>query len=230
LDVGTGTGTAARAALDSVSGNAVVGVDPAREMLRRASGDGLQLACASCPGLPFPPETFAAVVANLVLSHFPDRDAALCDMVRVLRPGGRFGATAWAETSDEPDADAAQGTELINAALADFKLAREPPEPAAPGEEWLRVKANLHDVLASRGLTDISSRVRTYTRHRQPDEYLDGQLWGGRGRYLQSVSDPATWDDFRGVALDRLQQRFPVGLTTDSRLRIVTATKPRPSR
>lgn len=226
LDVGTGTGLAAQAASEHVGINGVVvGIDPATEMLRFAVGRGVHVARAYCPGLPFLADQFDAVIANLVLSHFPNRDEALRDMVRVLRPGGRFGATAWAETPDQPEDDATQGTDLITATLEEFHLALDPPEPAAPGEEWLRGKANLHTTLANSGLIDITSRVRTFRRHRRPVDYLDGQLWGGRGRYIQTASDPAVWAEFRRNALDRLERRFPDGLTTNSRLRIATATK-----
>ena len=227
LDVGTGTGLAAYAASEHLGADGfAVGVDPAAEMLQFAARRGVQVVRASCPGLPFPAERFDAVLANLVLSHFSDRDDALGDMVRVLRPGGRLGATAWAETREQPKGDAADATDLIDASLEAFDLALDPPESAAPGEEWLRAKANLHKTLADSGLRDVTSRVRTFRRHRPPIDYLDGQLWGGRGRYLQTVCDAAVWAEFRKDALDRLESRFPYGLTTNSRLRIATACKP----
>ena len=40
--------------------------------------------------LPWPDETFDAVVSTFALSAIPDVDAALDEMVRVLRPGGRI--------------------------------------------------------------------------------------------------------------------------------------------
>jgi ubiquinone/menaquinone biosynthesis C-methylase UbiE len=40
--------------------------------------------------LPFPPETFDAVVANFMLYHVPDRPRALAEIWRVLRPGAQL--------------------------------------------------------------------------------------------------------------------------------------------
>ncbi len=47
--------------------------------------------------LPFPDGTFDVVITSEVLEHIQDDVAAIADMVRVLKPGGRFAATvpAW---------------------------------------------------------------------------------------------------------------------------------------
>ena len=43
--------------------------------------------------IPFPDETFDAVIANHMLYHVPDRAKALAETRRVLKPGGHFFAT-----------------------------------------------------------------------------------------------------------------------------------------
>lgn len=52
---------------------------------------------ASCNGdvtrLPFPDATFDHIIASEILEHVHDDGAALRELVRVLRPGGRFAAT-----------------------------------------------------------------------------------------------------------------------------------------
>jgi SAM-dependent methyltransferase len=47
--------------------------------------------------LPFPDATFDVVITSEVLEHVQDDVAAIAEMVRVLKPGGRFAATvpAW---------------------------------------------------------------------------------------------------------------------------------------
>jgi SAM-dependent methyltransferase len=47
--------------------------------------------------LPFPDATFDVVITSEVLEHIQDDVSALAEMVRVLKPGGRFAATvpAW---------------------------------------------------------------------------------------------------------------------------------------
>ncbi len=43
--------------------------------------------------LPFPDEEFDRVVASEVLEHIPDDEAAIAELVRVLRPGGTIAVT-----------------------------------------------------------------------------------------------------------------------------------------
>jgi SAM-dependent methyltransferase len=45
---------------------------------------------AGAEGLPFPDDRFDTAVATLVLCTVPDPSAALAELARVLRPGGRF--------------------------------------------------------------------------------------------------------------------------------------------
>jgi len=47
--------------------------------------------------LPFPDDTFDVVITSEVLEHIQDDVAAIGEMVRVLRPGGRFAATVPAQ-------------------------------------------------------------------------------------------------------------------------------------
>jgi SAM-dependent methyltransferase len=93
LDVGTGEGQVARlAASAAVGARRVVGVDPSWAQLavarQRAGGPNYTRAAAGA--LPFLAGAFDAVVACLVFEHIDDADAALAEVGRVLRPGGRF--------------------------------------------------------------------------------------------------------------------------------------------
>ncbi len=106
LDVGAGTGVAALLALQSAGpGAPVVALDSSLGMLRLARKKGLpSLVAGTVPGLPFPDAVFDGLVANFVLSHIPSYQAALLDMARVLRPGGRLGFSAWGPgQSDEAE-------------------------------------------------------------------------------------------------------------------------------
>jgi SAM-dependent methyltransferase len=48
-----------------------------------------RITCAAGEGLPFPDETFDLILSHEVLEHVRDDRAAVGEMVRVLRPGGR---------------------------------------------------------------------------------------------------------------------------------------------
>lgn len=47
------------------------------------------IVCAAGERLPFPDQAFSAVLSNEVIEHVQDDRAALAEMARVLRPGGR---------------------------------------------------------------------------------------------------------------------------------------------
>jgi len=67
--------------------------------------------------LPFADDTFDVVITSEVLEHIQDDVTAIAEMVRVLKPGGRFAATV-----------PAQFPEMIN-----WKLSDEYHAPKAPG-------------------------------------------------------------------------------------------------
>ncbi|HEX5176869.1 MAG TPA: methyltransferase domain-containing protein, partial [Chthoniobacteraceae bacterium] len=93
LDVACGTGALACAVADLVGVNgSVTGLDPNEEMLAvaRRKRSTVTWQDGRAESLPFPDETFDAVVSQFGLMFFEDRTAALCEMLRVLRPGGRM--------------------------------------------------------------------------------------------------------------------------------------------
>lgn len=92
LDVGCGTGVAARLAAEQVAPTGTVtGVDPHPGMLgvaRRTSPD-IEWHRGTAEDLPLPDESFDAVVCSLSFQFFADKARALQEMRRVLAPGGR---------------------------------------------------------------------------------------------------------------------------------------------
>jgi ubiquinone/menaquinone biosynthesis C-methylase UbiE len=93
LDVACSTGVLACAAVDRVGlGGAVVGLDPSDEMLTvaRRKNATIEWRVGRAESVPFPNETFDAVVSQFGLMFFEDPRGALREMMRVLRPGGRL--------------------------------------------------------------------------------------------------------------------------------------------
>jgi SAM-dependent methyltransferase len=90
LDAGMGPGRLA-SELDG-AGWTVFGIDPTPEMVeiarRRVRGAGDRFTVAPIEALPFPDESFDAVVATGVL-EYADPGHALLELARVLRPAGR---------------------------------------------------------------------------------------------------------------------------------------------
>jgi len=86
LEVGFGGGALLRRLRRR--GARVSGVDVSPEMVARARGFDVRLATAE--RLPFPSATFDKAVSVNSLYFWPDPAAALAELARVLRPGGRL--------------------------------------------------------------------------------------------------------------------------------------------
>lgn len=104
LDVGCGTGTLLLAARERVGPTGVLhGIEPSAEMAahaRRKAAAGrmpLEIVEGSADSLPYPGASFDAVFCTLVLHHLPPsiHEAAIREMRRVLRPGGRAAIVDW---------------------------------------------------------------------------------------------------------------------------------------
>lgn len=95
LDVGCGPGSVTAALADAVGPDGLaLGVDISRPMLARAvraeTGPQIGFLRADAQRLPLRDQTVDAVVSIAVLQLIPDPRAALGEMARVLRPGGRL--------------------------------------------------------------------------------------------------------------------------------------------
>jgi ubiquinone/menaquinone biosynthesis C-methylase UbiE len=92
-DVGTGTGFVVEGLAPLVG--RVYAFDESPEMVavarrRLAAYDNVEIRQASGDRLPLSDGSLDAVFGNMVLHHTPDPAAAIAELVRVLRPGGRL--------------------------------------------------------------------------------------------------------------------------------------------
>jgi SAM-dependent methyltransferase len=98
LDVGCGTGVLTRAAADRVADESqVTGLDLNEGMLAvaRRLRPRIDWRQGDATKLPLPAESYDVVLSQFSLMYFPDRSAAITEMVRVLRPGGRLAVAVW---------------------------------------------------------------------------------------------------------------------------------------
>ncbi|MBI4374928.1 MAG: methyltransferase domain-containing protein [Elusimicrobia bacterium] len=98
IDAGCGTGELLRLLESSSVSIKAVGADPDGKALALARrklesvGRDVEWVQASMSRLPFPEASFDAAVSTLAFHHIPaeDRLASLREVLRVLKPGGRF--------------------------------------------------------------------------------------------------------------------------------------------
>lgn len=106
LDVGCGTGILAREIASRIgSKGRVVGIDPSPGMLavaKQLAPPAVEWREGVAESLPFPDQSFEAVVSQFALMFFTDRRQALREMLRVLTPGGRLAVAVWDSLDNIP--------------------------------------------------------------------------------------------------------------------------------
>lgn len=133
LDIGTGTGTLALAALERFPHVVVTGVDPSSAMLEIARREArnrlpstartrLRLEVAPAARLPFPAGSFDVVISSFVLQLVPSRAAALREARRVLRRGGQIAWVTWLGGGGS-----FRGDQVVDDVFDEFGF--DPPEP-----------------------------------------------------------------------------------------------------
>lgn len=95
LDVGTGPGRVPLAIAAATSGLRVEGVDLSEEMIehaRRRAADtaGVDFQVADVADLPHPDDTFDLIVSTLSQHHWADRNRAVSELLRVVKPAGQI--------------------------------------------------------------------------------------------------------------------------------------------
>ncbi len=105
LDIATGTGIVARFAENQAAPTgSVVGYDinPGMLTLANSIGPHIEWVVGPAEKLPFEAGSFDAVTCQFGLSYFQDPTAALREMKRVLRKGGRLALTVWDSLDNNP--------------------------------------------------------------------------------------------------------------------------------
>ncbi|WP_217550683.1 class I SAM-dependent methyltransferase [Streptomyces sp. GbtcB6] len=199
LDVGTGTGTAALAARER--GALVTAVDADAGMVAAARGRGVDARIAVLPELPFPDAGFDAVVGNFVLNHLGRPRAALAELRRVLRPGGRLAVTTWG-------ARRGAGQDLLGEACAAGGAVPPPHLPRLdPAEDFTRTAQGLAGLLAEAGFGGAQATELEWDHRAGLDEW-----WGGAAGGVATIGLVVTSQDAETVGrIRREYERLAAG-------------------
>lgn len=99
LEVGCGTGALAETIIAQCEPHSLIGVDPSEGFIATARAnvvdDRAEFRVADAQELPLETASRDVVVSALVLNFIPDREKALAEMIRMVRPNGRIGFYVW---------------------------------------------------------------------------------------------------------------------------------------
>lgn len=228
LDLGTGTATLPIAALRRWPSVQVTGIDASGEMAAAARreadaalgpGDRKRfiVRTAFADSLPFADGAFDAAVSSFVLQLVPSRAAAIREVRRVLRPGGRFAHVTWVVGREGFEADRVLDDVLDEAGVGPREAETRPGDFASvPAAASSLRRAGFRRVVATPATLVHPFDVEGYAS------------------FIEEFDEASTWDDFdeptRRWASHRLRERLrelpPEALTL--RLPVVFAHGDRP--
>jgi ubiquinone/menaquinone biosynthesis C-methylase UbiE len=164
LDIATGPGEPALSVAGLVGPKGkVFGIDPVPEMVaaaRRATGHlcvrNAQFAVASADHLPFPADSFDAVISRFGMMFFPSPADAVREMVRALKPGRKVALAVWHFAERNPFFYTVQR-------VVQRYVDSPPPAPDAPDAFRFASPGMLRDLLGEVGAMASSERVLQFT-------------------------------------------------------------------
>lgn len=229
LDIGCGTGKSSRDAARRARNGSVLGVDLSSRMLdeatQRTEREGLtnvQFLQADAQVHPFEPASRDLVISIFGAMFFNDPDAALANVARSLRPGGRLAMLSWREF---------EHNEWLTTIFHTLAAGRELPAPTSgtPGPFGLADRDTVVKLLVEARMTDVELLQ------------VDEPMWLGRDideawAFLSTMGivrglTEGLDDDVRRRALDRLRYRVAAHTTADGVLMgsaswLITARRP----
>ena len=227
LDVASGPGYVAGEAAER--GASVVGVDIADAMisLARRLHPRLEFRNGNAEALPFPDESFDAVVGNFVMLHLGRPEQAAAKFARVLAPGGRLALTVW----DVPERARFLGVLLEAVAAA----GAGPPDDIPAGPPFFRFSDDeeFDRLLRGQRLEDTKIRTISFTHRSSSPEALWRGLLGGTVRTSALIlRQPSEVQRQIRAAFDRIvgQYQIGTGLELPVSVKLASARKPAASR
>jgi len=224
LDIGCGTGRLGDYVANIVApGGQVVGVDPLplridiaakkNPLFKAQVGRAEDLTA-------FADASFDVVYLNSVFHWVPDKPKALREVLRVLKPGGRFGVNSADE--DRPH----QSASLVREAVREEGLT-ESAAASGFGTNYRVSKNELASLLKESGFVDAKLDAHTFVDDvRDVDDLIAWSTSSSFGNFLSDLDEPE-----RARVRTRLAQKLdalrgPKGIQLERYLVFATARKP----
>jgi ubiquinone/menaquinone biosynthesis C-methylase UbiE len=192
VDIGTGTGTLALAAIERWPDVRVLGVDASAGMAARAEAEAdaclgpadrarFETRVAFADELPLDDASIDLAISSFVLQLVPDRGRALREARRVLRPGGRLAYVTWlrSERAFAPDA-------IVDEVLQEEGFDPREPDPR-PGD-LPSIPAAVAQMRRA-GFADVAGEPATLVK-----------AWDAEGfvAFLEEFDEESTFDELGG--------------------------------
>jgi ubiquinone/menaquinone biosynthesis C-methylase UbiE len=224
LDLGTGTGTLARAMGQRWPHVRVPAIDVSDEMLRAAqrvadaeltADASARIALVQAPAdrLPFEDGTFDAAVSSFVLQLVPNRQAVLREVARVLVAGGRFALVTWLADRRPWPPDAVLDDALDEAGFGPREGDDRQADPASVGA--------VTGGLRRAGFTDVRGRRATLAHPFTPESYLgfveefdEEDTFAEMSRRTRERARRRILRELRAMPTDELVFRVPIVYAT----------------
>jgi O-methyltransferase / aklanonic acid methyltransferase len=224
LDVAAGRGAILFPAAEQVGAHGqVIGIDLAEAMVRATAAEidrlgltNVEMRQMDAEQLELDGATFDGVLCGFALFFFPQLDRALAEFYRVLKPGGKFGATTFGETDER--------LEWYEQLLTAYKISRP-----IPVTQPLEKPAELEAALNRTGFTGIQIIAEDYDSVYANEEEWWSRLWAsGDRKVLQQLEAPVL-ERFKIEAFDQIQAfKRPDGIHRPYRVLFTLANKPQP--
>jgi ubiquinone/menaquinone biosynthesis C-methylase UbiE len=214
LDVCCGTGASAiPAAMQVGATGSVLGADLAESLLQLARNKSQQQGLANIEfragdftNLGLPSESFDAIVCVFGIFFVPDMEAAMAELLRMLRPGGKLAITSWGKRVFEP----------ANQAFWDL-IKAERPDLYKEYTPWCRIgePEALQALLASAGVQQVQVFAETDSHSLSTPADWWTMVMGGGIRGTIDQLDPAMKERVRSASLEFLRAQKIQALNSD---------------
>jgi len=229
LDVAAGAGEQSiRAARRVGPAGRVLATDLSAGILRHADAEARRLGHAQISvrvmdgeALDLPDASFDVVMSRVGLIYMPDRDKALAESRRVLKPGGRIAAIVYA-TADR------NGFFSVPVSIIRRAAGLGPPLPGQPGPFSLGAPGVLSGALAAAGFEDVQvENVAAPLRLPSAAECvkLERESFGALHQMLAGLAPDAREATWSEIAAALRQFEGSDGFAGPCELVVATATK-----
>jgi ubiquinone/menaquinone biosynthesis C-methylase UbiE len=198
-------------------------VNAARAEAGRRGLGNIEFRCCTADSLPFPDDSFDAVVSRLGAMFFPEPLGALREMLRVSKPNGRVALAVWHRSDLNPFCY------IVSEAMSRY-VETPPSDPDAPGAFRFAEPGKLAGILKAAGAIDVNERILEFKIEAplSPEEFWE--MRSETSESLRSKLTTLTAEQALQVAREveaEVREFFPNNqMSFPAKMLIVSGTKP----